>query len=512
MGATTPILRPLTVPMATWIALAAASAISGCVVGPRFTPPTPPAAKGYAGAGDKAAPEAVLTAAAPAGPWWKALGSPALDEVMARALAHNQTVAGAQATLEKARDEAQRERARLYPTVTLNASYQRERINIASLGFSGFPSPTLGLYSIGPSVSYDLDLAGGQRRRLEAARAQAQGQAFRAGAAYLTLTGNVALQAVRIAGVRAQLDAVRAVVADDRKSIEIVLEAETAGGEPVSAGLGGRLQLEQDLALLPPLEQQLAEARHALALLVGAAPSEWSPPDFAVDEFTANASIPVAIPSALVRQRPDIEAAEADLHADTAMIGAQTARLYPDVRLVASVTQQAVNPDTLASTTAAAYNFGPELSMPLFDGGAIRADRRAAEAQARADLARYRQTVIAAFVQVSDVLSALAQDQDHLDSVTRAETTARASLEEARDGYRLGGTPLANVVVADRRWREASLAKVQMIGQRLADIVGLYGATAADWRPAPSVPNGRAPEKVPTRQSVKGLAPPGQSP
>ncbi len=492
---------------------AISGALGGCVVGPNFTSPAPPAARSYGGAGDKAAPEAVLTVdASSAGPWWRALGSPALDTVMERALAHNQTVAAAQATLEKSRAEADRERAKLYPTVTLNASYQRERINIASLGFSGFPSPTLGLYSIGPTVSYDPDLFGGQRRRLEAARAQARGQAFRADAAYLTLTGNVALQAVRIAGLRAEVDAVQAVVADDRQSIEIVIKAEAAGGEPASAGLGGRLQLEQDLALLPPLQQQLAEARHALAMLVGEAPSEWSAPDFAVDDFAAKPSIPVVIPSALVRRRPDIEAAEADLHADTAMIGAQTARLYPDIRLVATVNQQAVAPDTLADTGASAYNFGPELSVPLFDGGAIRADRRAARAQARADLARYRQTVIAAFIQVSDVLSALAQDQDHLDALTRAEATARASLEEAREGYRLGGTPLTNVVIADRRWRETSLAKVQTVGQRLADIVALYGATAANWGAPQAMLNEASAAHVSRAKTVKSLAPDRQSP
>jgi NodT family efflux transporter outer membrane factor (OMF) lipoprotein len=509
MAATAQFIRKLTV----LAILSIPGALGGCAVGPNFTPPTPPAARGYAGAGDKAAPEAVLTAdGAAAGPWWRALGSPALDAVMERALAHNQTVAAAQATLEKSRAEADRERAKLYPTVSLNASYQRERINIASLGFSGFPSPTLGLYSIGPTVSYDPDLFGGQRRRLEAARAQARGQAFRADAAYLTLTGNVALQAVRIAGLRAQIDAVQAVAADDRQSIEIVIKAEVAGGEPASAGLGGRLQLEQDLALLPPLEQQLAEARHALALLVGEAPSEWSAPDFAVDDFAAKPSIPVAIPSALVRRRPDIKAAEADLHTDTALIGAQTARLYPDIRLVATVNQQAVHANTLADTGASAYNFGPELSMPLFDGGAIRADRRAAQAQARADLARYRQTVITAFVQVSDVLSALAQDEEHLAALTRAEATARASLEEARDGYRLGGSPLANVVIADRRWREASLAKVQTIGQRLADIVALYGATAANWGAPQTVPNQVAPGHVSRADGFKSLAPDSQSP
>jgi len=508
MAAAAPFIRRLT----ALAVLAVPGALGGCMVGPNFTPPTAPAARGYAGAGDKAAPEAVLTAdGGAAGPWWRALGSPALDAVMERALAHNQTVAAAQATLEKARAQAARERAKLDPTLSVDAAYQRERINITSLGFSGFPSPTIGLYSIGPGVSYDLDLFGGQRRRLEAARAQAQGEGFRADAAYLTLTGNVALQAVRIAGLRAQVDTVQAVVADDRRSIEIVTKAEEAGGEPASAGLGGRLQLEEDLALLPPLEQQLAQARHALALLVGEAPSEWTAPDFSVDEFTVT-SIPVAIPSALVRRRPDIAAAEADLHADTALIGVESSRLYPDIKLIAGLTQEALTPSPLFNTASTAYYIGPTLTAPIFDGGAIRADRRAAQAQARADLARYRQTVITAFVQVSDVLSALAQDEDHLAALARAEATARASLEEAREGYRLGGTPLANVVIAERRWREASLAKVQAIGQRLADIVALYGATAANWRSTQTAPNDAAPAHVPRADRVKSLAPDRQSP
>jgi NodT family efflux transporter outer membrane factor (OMF) lipoprotein len=505
MRAPPPFFRKLTIP-------GVVAVLGGCAVGPNFAPPAPPAARGYASAGDKAPPEAVLTPDVAAGPWWRALGSPSLDAVMERALANNQTVAAAQATLEKAQAQSQRERARLGPTVTATGSYQRERINTATFGFTGFPSPTIGLYSIGPSVSYDLDLAGGQRRRLEAARAQAQAQAFRADAAYLTLTGNVALQAVRMAGLRAEIDAVRAVAADDQRSIEIELKAERAGGEPASAGLGGRLQLEEDLALLPPIEQQLAQARHALAMLVGEAPSEWSPPDFSVDDFAAKPTIPVAVPSALVRRRPDIQAAEADLHADTALIGVESSRLYPDVKLIAGITQESLTPGPLFNSLSAAYYLGPTLSMPLFDGGAIRADRRAAQAQAREALARYRQTVITAFVQVSDVLSALAQDEEHLAALARAEATAQASLEEAREGNRLGGSPLANVVIADRRWREAVLAKVQAVGQRLSDIVSLYGATAANWRAPPTVPNEGAPARVSRAEDVKSLARDRQSP
>jgi NodT family efflux transporter outer membrane factor (OMF) lipoprotein len=371
------------------------------------------------------------------------------------------------------------------PYVTANAGYQRERINIAALGFPNFPSPTIGLYSIGPQVSYDLDLAGGGRRRVEAARARVGAQAARADAAWLALTGNVALQAVTIAALRAQIDAVQAVADDDRAVIGIERAAVAAGGDSRAATLGGDLRLSQDLARLPPLNEALARARHALALLSGEAPGEGPEADFTVASFTPPARIPVSLPSALARRRPDILAAEADLHADTALVGVATAALYPDVRLVAGLTQEASSPASMVSFASTGYNFGPTLNAPLFDGGAIRAQRRAALAQAREDLARYHQTVIAAFVQVSDVLSALARDEDRLATLGRAEATARAALEDARTAYRLGGGPLVGVVVADRQWREASLAHTEAVGQRLADIVALYGATAARWRPIP---------------------------
>ncbi len=493
--------------------MAAGLTLSGCAaVGPKFSPPLPPPANGYAGAGDQAPARAVLNAdTRVSGPWWRALGSPALDQVMTRALANNQTVASAQATLEKARAQAERDRGALGPDAAMGASFQRQRINTSAFGFAGFPSPTISLYNIGPTVSYDLDIAGGGRRRLEAALAAAQAQGFKADAAYLTLTGNVALQAVRIAALRAQIQTVEGFIVDDRKSIDIVHRAEEEGGSAPSAGLGGKLQLQQDLALLPQLTQQLAQARHALALLVGEAPSQWSPPDFTVSEFTLPAAIPVDLPSALARRRPDIQAAEAQLHADTAVIGMETARLYPDVRLVAGLSQEGLTPGSLFGFGATAYNFGPAATAPLFDGGQIRADRRAAQAQARASLAQYRQTVITAFVQVSDVLSALAQDEERLTTLGRAEETARASLEDARSAYRLGGAPLVSVVVADRTWRRASLARVEALGQQLSDIVALYGATASDWRSTPEAAPASS-GKTLQEQSGKRLAPPRQSP
>ncbi len=458
-------------------------ALAGCAaVGPNFSPPGAPAAKGYVMPGETAPGIAVLNSGSrAAGAWWRDLGSARLDEVMALALRDNPTVAEAVATLDRARAEEAVATADRKPKIDANAGAVRERINTQVFGIPGFPSPTISLYSIGATVSYDLDLFGLTRRRIEVAGAAAEAEARRADAAYLTLTGNVALQAVKIAGLREEIAALNDIIADDRASIAIVRAAEAAGGESQTAALGGQSQLEADQALAPPVEQELAQARHDLAGLVGEAPATWAAPDFAFSAFTPPENIPVALPSALVRHRPDILAAEADLHADTARIGVAVANLYPNINLVAGLTQEALTPGSIFSFSSTAYDFGAQATAPIFHGGALRAERRAAEAEARASAARYRRTVADAFVQVADVLTALAEDDRRLATDNAREGVARASLSDAEAAYRLGGGTRAEIVVARRRLDQAKLERVEAAGLRLEDIVTLYAATATDW-------------------------------
>ncbi|MGI9170254.1 MAG: efflux transporter outer membrane subunit [Caulobacteraceae bacterium] len=471
--------------------LAAATLCACATVGPNFEPPRAPAASGYAMAGDERPAGAELSPVArAAGPWWKALGSRELDATMDRALAGNQTLAVAVATLERAREEAARVRGGSAPQVNGTASAERERINTEVFGIPGFPSPTINLFSVGATVSYDLDVFGGQKRRIETAAAVAQAQARRADAAYLTLTGNVALRAVQIAGLSARIAALSDIVADDERNIAIVRAAEAVGGEAPSAAAGGLAQLAEDQALAPPLRQQLAAARHALALLVGKPAAGWTAPAFTVADFTAPARIPVALPSELVRGRPDILAAEADFHADVARIGVAAADLYPDIRLVAGFAQSALTPESIFSFGSTGYNFGAALTAPIFNGGALKVEKRAAQAQARASLAQYRQTVLVAFTQVSDVLAALAHYDDEAGALGKARATAQSALADARAAYRLGGHPFLDIVDAQRRLDRARLALVEAQGQRLADVVSLYAATATDWRTAGSSPTG----------------------
>ena len=250
------------------------------------------------------------------------------------------------------------------------------------------------LYSIGGTVGYDLDLFGGGKRAVENAAARTQAQATRADAAYLTISGNVAMEAMQVAGVRTQIAAVQSMIDDDQKNLDLVRKAAQLGGEANMASTTAQTQLDQDLALLPPLQQSLAQHRHALALLVGKTPSDYTPPDFDFNKIALPGTIPVEVPSELVRRRPDILAAEADLHAATAQIGVETAKLYPDVKLSAALTQGALQPGNLFSYNSSGWNFGPSLTLPLFHGGTLKNNRNAAAAAADAANARYQETVL----------------------------------------------------------------------------------------------------------------------
>ncbi len=469
-------------------ALLLGSALAGCTaVGPDFHAPATPVTPGYAMAGD-AAPGAGAALGAPrGGPWWKAFGPPALDQVEAQALNDSPTLAEADAALGEARAALTAARGGLLPSLSANAGAQRERINLASFGFNaaslpGFSNnPEFSLYSVGAAVAFPLDIFGGQRRRVEGAAARAESTARRGDAAALALTGQVATAAVQAAGLKAEIQAVETMIADDRQTLELTRKAEAAGGEAEGARVSATTQLAHDEALLPPLRQMLAVARHQLALLVGKAPADWTPPDFDLADFRAGAA-PVALPSDLVHFRPDIQQAEADLHAATADVGVATAALYPSISLTAALTQSSLTPDKIFALPSTAYNLGPTVTAPIFDGGRLRAERESARAAVRESLASYRQTVLVAFNQVADRLQALANDDAAVLAEGRSETAALSNLKLARAAYQAGGTGLLPLVDAERQAGDARRSKVAAQTRRALDTVELIIASGARWR------------------------------
>lgn len=485
MLSSTSLLRLLAV-SASVLTLAACAS-----VGPNFKPPAGPsgaAGGGYAMAGDVAAAGVQMSPdVRAAGPWWQALGSPELDGAIRQALADSPSIAEARATLEKAQDEARAVRGAQSVQADANAAAQRERINLAAFGFSGFPglppiqSPTINLYQVGGSVSYDLDIFGGKKRATEQANARAQSAARQADAAYLSLSGNIALQAVKIASLRAQIQASKDIVADDRRVIDMVRQAEAAGGEAHTALSGGVAQLAEDEAAVPPLLRDLDIARHQMALLIGKSPAEWTAPDFELAAFKAPAEVPVNLPSQLVRNRPDILAAEADLHAATAAIGVAVAAQYPDIKLSAMLTQEAIKPGDIFNADAAAWDLLGGVTAPIFHGGTLKAQRAAAEANARVSLARYEQTVLKVFVEVSDVLSDLGSDEQSIASLELVNRAAEDGAKDAQNALRLGGGPMVDVVQAQRTLSRARRALVEARGRQMSDLVDLYAATATNW-------------------------------
>ena len=453
-------------------------------VGPDFARPAAPEQSGYAMAGDPtASPIAALGATNPeAREWWKAFNSTDLDALVDQALKGNPTLQAADAALARVAELENAQRGDSGPSATLAGNINRERINTAGFGISGFPSPTINIFSIGTSLKYDLDLFGGERRKDETAAARTEAQRQRTDAAYLNLTGAVVSRAIELAALRAQLDALDGIIKVDNETIDMIKRGIQAGGVPASAVNSADAQLAEDQARRPAIVRNISTTRHALALLVGQAPSKWSAPDIDLASINLPISIPVSLPSELVRKRPDILAAEADLHAATAAIGVADAARYPSVSLDASFVLTALHPEGVFKYDSSGWSAGPSITAPLFNGGALEARKRAAEAAAKEADATYRQTVLSAFVQVSDLLSALSTDRDLVDAQARSRDVADENARLASLGFENGAGSLISVIDAQRQAQRARLASIDAQALMRADMAALFVATAADWR------------------------------
>ena len=287
---------------------------------------------------------------APPEQWWTLFSAPRLNETMRLALLGNHDLAAAKQNLAQAAQLAHASTAGLYPELDYNAGFGRQKLGAASLGNVDFPAFTY--YTVGPSVSYVLDYSGGLRRAVEAQGAQVDYQKYQLDAAYLSLTGNVALAALRIASAHAQIDSVAYLLGEDQKNVEFVQKAFEAGSVSRVDVLSAQSQLANDQTLLPPMLQQLSLARHQLSILAGRMPADWAPPDFDLKELAVPQQLPLALPSELAHRRPDILAAEAQLHAATAGVGVATANLYPQITLSAALNLQATSPNQLFDSSS----------------------------------------------------------------------------------------------------------------------------------------------------------------
>ncbi|HEY2254551.1 MAG TPA: efflux transporter outer membrane subunit [Variovorax sp.] len=461
------------------LALAGAALAAGCtMVGPDFQRPAPMAVDRYT-----AQPLALESAAtsgdqhvAPGRPveteWWKSFHSEACDAIVQRALAGNRTLVAAAASLAQAEELANAQAGTLAPQVGLGASVGRQKLGAASLG--DFSLPPFTYFSVGPTVSYVFDYTGAGRRSVEAQQALAEYRRHQVEGARLAVVGNALTQALRAASLRTQIQTVEELLGRDRENLRLVQVAFDAGSVARLDIVSAQAQLAADQTLLPPLRQQLSLAQHALAILTGSAPAQAALPEFDLGQVRLPTTLPLDVPSELARRRPDILAAEAQLHASTAAVGVAEGNLYPRINITASAGLQSGQFQNLFESQSSVFGLAAGLTAPLFDGGTLRAERRAAMDAMHADAANYEQTVLQAFGQVADTLQALEHGGEELQARSRAQDAARDDVELTRRSYQEGNVGVLQVLDAERRYQQARLGYVQAQGQRYIDTVQLY--------------------------------------
>lgn len=481
--------------------------VSGCTVGPHYHAPAPPTVTTYT---PEPQPGTTVTSPGIAGSaqhlnpsmdvpaqWWTLFQSPELDRLVREALANSPTLAQTTARLKEAQEESNaRTGATKYPAVNVNISAQREQVDLATFGVP-FPSPPpFGLLNGSVAVSYALDLFGANRRLVESLNAQVEYQCWQLQGARLMLAGNVVSAAIRQAQLRAQIDLTRRMLGLQQQQLAITEQRVQAGGLAQYNISQQRTLVEQTRATIPPLEQQLDMVNHQLAVLIGKSPAEAHIEAITLDKLRLPEELPVSVPSSLVRQRPDIRAADALMHQASANVGVATANLYPQITLSAS----AGLVGTSFTSGGSVWNFGAALAQPVFNGGALRAEKRKAVAAYEEAGAAYQQVVLQAFEQVADSLRGIDHDAQTLQARTEAAVQAEATYNMASDRYDAGGISQLSLLDAQRQFLQTSIDRTSSAASRYADSASLFQALGGGWWNDPTIPK---PATLPSSSSTK---------
>lgn len=481
------------------LGIGAGAVLAGCTLGPDFSRPAAPEG-GYAAHGAAGAPQSLVYGGEVANDWYRLFRSPALDALVREALANNPDLEAARHGLLAAQYELQAVSGSALPQLKANVGAQRAHINGSFLyePVNAFAA-TGNQFSIGPTLAYNLDLFGGVRRSIEAqgaATAYARDQALNT---YITLVDQVVVSAFDYAATQAQIEVTQSLLKELQAQLDLTQELEAAGKITRSDTLQAQTQLETTRASLPALEQQRDVYRNALAQLSGRTPEEFGAPALGLKDFTLPAQLPLSLPSALVRQRPDILAAEDNLHQASAQVGVAQAARLPSLSLSAQYSQQASKLNQLFTQPGGVWSFGLDATAPLFDGGTLAARSDEARERYRQAQASYRSSVIGAFVEVADALQALQHDADSYDSHTRALNAAAASRDLALAQYRAGKYNELQVLVIEQQYQSAALSQVQADAQRFTDTAALFRALGGGWWNAAADPALPAPAQNPVK-------------
>ena len=485
---------------------------AACAVGPDFVRPEAPAGADYA---PTALPAATEAAAASGGAaqhfspgkdiqydWWKLFQSPALDALVEQAFKANPTIEAAQAALKQAQENVSAQQGFFFPTLSAGYNLQRQQLsgntsNANSPGLQGtgaFISPgqtsnggqvnkpvTYTFHTAQLTVGYAPDVFGGNRRAVESLEAQAENQRFLLEAAYITLASNVVAAALQEASVRAQIEATKNIIGANEKSLSI-LENQFRLGSAIGIDVAAQeAALEQARALLPPLEKQYEQTRDLIRALVGNLPNQDVTATFTLATLHLPEEPPVSLPSKLVEQRPDVRAAEEQLHSASAQVGAALAAELPQFNITAVAGGNATEFGQMFSRGGPFWNLALGVTEPLFDGFTLLHKRRAADQALIQARAQYRSTVITAFQNVADTLHALVSDAKALQAAANAEKAAAHSLDITHRQLELGQINYLGLLTAQQAYQQAAIALIQAQATRYGDTAALYQALGGGW-------------------------------
>ena len=483
----------------------ATGVLAGCSVGPNYVRPPGPAVDRYTeaelphGTGAAAArggrDQAFVAGADVPGAWWTLFRSPALARLIGDVLRQNPSLDAAANTLRQAQETTLAQEGGFFPTVSAQLTRTRQKVSGAEAGLVGpqAVSESFGYYQGQLNISYTFDVWGQIARGVEADAAAADYQRFQLEAATNMLAANTATAAITAASLDAQIGAEEQLVAAEQQLLKTVQSQFELGGATGTDVATQQAQLANTEALVVPLQIQRQQARDQLAAYLGRAPAEADIPSLRLEDLQLPGALPVSLPSRLADQRPDIRGAAAQLHQASAQVGVAIANRLPQFTLTGALGSAPAKIGQLFTPGNGIYTIITQALAPVFEGGTLLHQQRAAYAQARAAAANYRATVVNAFQNVADVLTALEGDSRALAANQAAEQAAARSLALARVQYGAGGVSYLTVLTSQTLYQNAVIGLIRAEASRYTDTVALYVALGGGWwnrRDLPPVPEG----------------------
>ena len=459
----------------------------GCAVGPNFVRPAPPDTDRYT---RELQSEATVSANGQAqhfkpsdtliADWWKLFESAELNATVNKAIANNPTLQASEASLASSQDNMRAGYGVFFPQIQAGVGASRQRSSSLQQG-SQTSGRIFNLVTLSSTISYAIDVFGGARRSVESLRAQADFQRYENVAAYLILSSNVVNTSIARAAYYEEICTTKQLIKLEKQQLRLTQAQVRAGTSPYVNILSIESLIAANQALLAPLEQNLSQAEHLLATLEGEFPSKADLPEINLNKFSLPIDLPVSLPSDLVNQRPDILAAEAQMHVASAKIGVATALMFPSFSLNGTFGTSGTNFGNLTASSGKFWSIGPVATIPLFQGTTLWFGRKAAIDVYQQSRANYRQTVLSAFEQVADSLKALEHDAEALQAQVEAKHAAGEALKLLQANYHAGLIDYLAVLTADVQYHETSIAYLQAVAQRYQDTVALFVALGGGW-------------------------------